>query len=217
MEKESCTGYQGGLKMQPLKFETDDMLNIIETFPASHPAYISAMRQMIDLSPKDVQDKFHAEAMAILGNPEPDGYDIHGQPVYNSETMAHCTGIPLADIESQAIEYEKLYGKVQVDKRVTVLKQSEVEYKLTAHAVLLLTLMEWSDGNEKVIPMLEGWFKLALERGCKPIIVVQLKHLIRAPGWKRNDVERYLNRIYKFTPASEFLTDFMKIKPIERS
>lgn len=203
--------------MQPLKFETNDMLNIIETFPPSHPAYISAMRQMIDSLPKDVQDKFHAEAMAILGNPEPDGYDIHGQPVYTAETMARCTGIALADIESQAIEYEKLYGKVQVDEKIAILKQPEFEYQLTAEAALLLTLMELTDGNERVEPMLEGWFKLAVERGCKPIVIMQLKHLIKSPGWERRSAERYLNRIYKFTPASEFLTDFMKIKPIERS
>ncbi len=199
--------------MIPPKFDRDDLCNIIETHPPNSPAYMAAMRQMLDMLPEADQERFQQEAMEILGNPEPDGYDINGQPIYTAETMARCSGIPLADIETHCQEYEQVFGKVQVDPKVSVLKQPEIVYELSPEAVVLVALQEWAEANPVVVPMLDGWFELAIKRGLKPIVVHQLKALLSNADWTRGEVEPYLKRIYQHVSANEFVINFMRVKP----
>ena len=144
------------------KFDRDDLINVIESYPPQHPAHIAALKQMLDMLPEADRERFHKEAMEILGNPEPDGYDMNGQSVYRADTLSRSSGIPLADIENHCHEYDALFGKVEPGPKVTVLKQPEVEYQVSSIGVVLLVLREWTDGNSVVVPLLEGWFKLAI-------------------------------------------------------
>lgn len=206
-----------GLKSKPadfevnMKFDDDDLLHVVETYPPDHPAHLAALRQMMDALPQEMQDRLNREAMEVLGSPAPDGYAVDGQKIWRADTIAESAGVPVADVEKAAKQYEAMFGSVVADEKVTVLKRPEPGYLLSPKGAVILALAEWSDGNEKVRELLGEWFNLALSRGLKPIAIEQLKRVLDTPDWKRKDIDPWLNRIERYSSCSEFVTDIMGI------
>jgi len=186
------------------KFNMNDLLTVVDTHPLTHPAYLVAMKQVIDLLGPEKQELLFKEAMDVLGNPEPDVYDINGNPVYSVETVSKHSDMSIDEIKAYLELYEYKYGKADIDKTITVLKQPEEDD--IAYADVINMALEVCATSAKAKGMLSLWFELAIQRGLKPIVTEQIKQLINQPDLNEKQINYYLQRIYKYVTPEEFVT-----------
>lgn len=186
------------------KFNMNDLLTVVDNYPLNHPAYLAAMRQVIDLLAPEKQQLLFKVALDALGNPEPDAYDINGNAIYSVETVSQYSNTPIDEIEACLKLYEYKYGKADIDKTITVLKQPK-EDEITYADVINMALEVYAT-SAKAKDMLSLWFELAIQRGLKPIVTEQIKQLINQPDLNEKQINYYLQRIYKYVTPEEFVT-----------